>query len=107
MGMNAMHCDERPESACGTIPELERVCYFFGQMLEPADFRAEQNYFMTQLALLSRFAAGWGVACGFDVRLDVGPPVSCDDQSEQERLLLGISPGVAVDCCGRLVVLRR
>jgi hypothetical protein len=109
MDTSAMQCvhDERPPSACGTVPELERISYFFGQMLEPADFRAEQAYFSTLLALLARFTAGWGVACGLDVRLRVGPPDRCDDQSEQERLVVEVTPGVAIDCCGRLIVVRK
>jgi hypothetical protein len=108
MDTSAMQCvhDERSRPACGSIPELERVCYFFGQMLEPADFRAEQSYFTTLLALLGRYGAGWGVACGLDVRLPVGPPDRCDDQPEQQRLLVEVTPGVAVDCCGRLIVIR-
>lgn len=109
MGTSAMHCDHdgRPDSACGTVPELERICYFFGQMLEPADFRAEQSYFMTLLALLSRFAVGWGVACGLDVCLETGPPDRCDDEPDEERLILVVTPGVAIDCCGRLIVVRK
>ena len=109
MGTSAMHCDhdERHPPACGTVPELERLCYFFGQMLEPADFRAEQGYFTTLLALLARFSAGWGVACGLDVCLETGPPDRCDDQSKQERLILKVTPGVAIDCCGRLIVVRQ
>ena len=95
-----------PQARCGTVPQLERVCYFFGQLLEPADFRAEQSYFATLLALLSRHAAGWGVACGLDVSFSIGPPDRCDDQPEQERLVLSITPGIAIDCCGRLIVLR-
>jgi hypothetical protein len=109
MGTSAMHCDhdERHAPACGTVPELERLCYFFGQMLEPADFRAEQSYFTTLLALLARLAAGWGVACGLDVHLETGPSDRCDDQPEQERLILEVTPGVAIDCCGRLIVVRK
>lgn len=109
MGTSAMHYDddERHPPACGTVPELERICYFFGQMLEPADFRAEQSYFTTLLALLARSAAGWGVACGLDVRLETGPPDRCDGQDKYERLILEVTPGVAIDCCGRLIVVRK
>jgi hypothetical protein len=98
---------ERPHGSCGTIPELERLCYFFGQMLEPADFRAEQAYFTTLLALLGRHTAGWGVACGLDVGVSTGQPEGCEDQPAHELLELEVTPGVALDCCGRLVVLRK
>ena len=91
---------------CGTVPELERLCYFFGQLLEPADFRAEQSYFSTLLSLLARHAAGWGVACGLDITFAVGEPDTCDDQPEHELLTLCLTPGIAIDCRGRLIIVR-
>jgi hypothetical protein len=102
------HCGHPtpPDVSCATIPTLERLSYFFGQMLEPADFRAEQSYFRTQLSLLARYALGWGVACGFGVEVKPGGADGCEDRPEHERLVLRVKRGVAVDCCGRLIVLR-
>jgi hypothetical protein len=97
---------ERPYGACGTIPELERLCYFFGQMLEPAGFRAEQAYFTTLLSLLGRHTASWGVACGLDVGVSTGQPEGYEDEPTHKLLVLEVTPGVALDC-GRLVVLRK
>src|SRR4051812_16478672 len=95
-----------PDRTDGTIPTLERLCYFFGQMLEPADFRAEQSYFATLLALLARHGLGWGVACGLDVGVELD--ATCGSQvPDRQRLLLTVSPGLAIDCRGRLVLLRK
>jgi hypothetical protein len=108
MDTGLKHCtdDERSRGSCATIPDLERLCYFFGQLLEPADFRAEQSYFATLLLLLGRYTAGWGVACGLDVQVKTEPSPDCDDQDEYGQLALTVTGGIAIDCCGRLVVLR-
>jgi hypothetical protein len=108
MDMTVKDChDETSRGSCATIPDLERLCYFFGQLLEPADFRAEQHYFATLLSLLGRYTAGWGVACGLDVRVTAESPPDCDDKDERQQLVLTVTEGVAIDCCGRLVVLRK
>jgi hypothetical protein len=96
---------ERP-GECTDIPALERLCYFFGQMLGPADLRAEQSYLVNRLTLLARHAIGWGVACGLDVGVGLGTAEPCEELPEIERLLLTVEPGIAFDCCGNLVVLR-
>jgi hypothetical protein len=98
---------QRPGDICSDVPELERLCYFFGQLLEPADLRVEQAYFVNRLALLTRYSIGWGVACGLDVDVSIGPPDGRDDEPEIERLFLVVEPGVAVDCCGELLILRK
>src|SRR5690349_14462541 len=105
METNCQHT--RPSQGdCGVVPPLERLCYFFGQMLEPADFRAEQAYFGNRVSLLTRHAIGWGVACGLDVKASVAPADRCDEQPETERVMVTIEAGVAFDCCGRIIVLR-
>jgi hypothetical protein len=107
MDTKVKHClhDETSSGSCATIPDLERLCYFFGQLLEPADFRAEQRYFTTLVSLLARTAAGWGVACGLDVEVTTEAGVGCDDKQD-EHLVLTVGAGIAIDCCGRLIVLR-
>jgi hypothetical protein len=96
-----------PDRAGATVPTLERLCYFFGQMLEPADFRAEQSYFATLLALLARHGVGWGVACGLDVDVELDRTRCGDQEPDRDLLVLTVSPGIAIDCRGRLVVLRK
>jgi hypothetical protein len=107
MDTKARQHEHHETSSGGTIPDLERLCYFFGQMLEPADFRAEQRYFMTLLSLLGRHTAGWGVVCGLDVRVEPGSSAGCEDQPEHERLEFTVTRGIALDCRGRLIVLRK
>jgi hypothetical protein len=94
-------------SGCAGVPVLERLSYFFGQMLEPVDFIAEQDYFANRLSLLTRYGVGWGVACGLDVELTPANPPPCDGRPEIECLMLTAGPGIAFDCCGRIIVLRR
>ncbi|MEU4689796.1 hypothetical protein [Actinoplanes sp. NPDC023714] len=94
------------------IPLLERLCYFFGQLLGPEDLRAEQAYFVNRLGLLTRAAIGWGVACGLDVRVPATAPAPAtagdgEQRPPAEQLVLETEAGVAVDCRGELLVLRR
>lgn len=53
------------------IPEFERLNYFYGQMLNAADFRIEQDFFRDKLKLHNRCFHGHGVVCG--LRVDSGP----------------------------------
>jgi hypothetical protein len=108
MATTLKHCthEETSNGSCETIPDLERLCYFFGQLLEPADFRAEQRYFATLVSLLGRYTAGWGVACGLDVTVEPYTTPECDDDDRRPRFLLSVTEGIAIDCCGRLIVLR-
>jgi hypothetical protein len=46
------------------VPELERLSYFYGQMLGVQDFRSEQSYFREKLRLHNRCLHGYGVVCG-------------------------------------------
>jgi hypothetical protein len=102
-------CEETtPDNGCATIPELERLCYFLGQLLSPADFQAEQAYFDNKLALLTRYGLGHGVACGLDISVAVVEPEACEGATdERRRAVVYVEPGVAVDCRGRLVIVRR
>jgi hypothetical protein len=100
-------CEQTTPEGCATIPELERLCYFLGQLLGPADFRAEQAYVANKLALLTRYGLGYGVACGLEVTATVADPEDCADSTdERRRVVVCVEPGVAVDCRGRLVIVR-
>lgn len=52
---------------CPEVPELERLNYFYGQMLSVKDFRSEQDYFREKLKLHNRCHHGWGIVCGLEV----------------------------------------
>ena len=47
---------------------LERVRYFSRKMIGAEDMTAEQRYFRERLRRHNRFAHGWGVVCGCDVK---------------------------------------
>jgi hypothetical protein len=93
---------------CAAIPDFERVCYYMGQLLGPAEFRAEHDFFADKLALIVRRMIGHGVVCGLDVSYETpdADPCAPPGQDPLERTVITISPGMAVDCQGRLIVVR-
>ncbi len=64
-----------------------RVNYFTGQLLSPADFIAEQKYFVGKARLRNRCLVGCRIACGLEVRIS--------------GRTLRVEAGLAIDCCGR------
>ncbi len=77
---------------CGECrpPYFERNNYFYGKMLTARDFFAEQSYFNHKRWLINRMLHGRGVVCG----LDLVP----------EEHALFVTPGLALDGCGREIV---
>ncbi len=69
------------------VPYFERNNYFHGKMLTARDLKAEQEYFNHKRRLINRMIVGWGIVCGLEVCLESG--------------CLVIKPGLALDCCGR------
>jgi hypothetical protein len=74
--------------------------YFYGKLLTVEDMATEQAYHARVQRTLSRFVTDWGGICG----LDVSATVQTNDESGQESLLVTVSEGLALDRCGRLVV---
>jgi len=74
---------------------LERVNYYYGQVLSADDFEAEQNYFLGKLRRHNRYLHGWGIVSGFSVSV-----------SKQSATVV-VEPGIAIDCFGNEVVLDR
>jgi hypothetical protein len=58
------------KESCATVPQFDRLRYFYGQMLHAQDLQQEQAYFREKLKLHNRCLHGWGVVCG----LQVTPP---------------------------------
>lgn len=71
----------------GDSTKLQRVNYFFGQVLGEDDFRTEQNYFIAKHRLHNRHVHGWGVVNGLKVSVD-------------KSNIVHVSPGIAIDCAG-------
>jgi hypothetical protein len=98
-----------------TIPVFDRLQYFYGQLLGARDFQVEQDYFREKLKLHNRCLHGYGVVCGLTVGV-VPRPEECppeDDAREDDKYsgtappLLSIAPGLALDCEGNELVVRR
>jgi hypothetical protein len=85
-------CDD--PLACGSIP-LERNRYFTGKYMTARDFAAEQQYLIGRSRLHNRLFHGWGVVCGLEVEHRQG--YGCEDW-------VVVKAGVAIDCCGRELV---
>ncbi len=72
---------------------LERVNYFYGEVLSAEDFEVEQNYFLEKGRRHNRYLHGWGIVSGFSVSVS------------KESAAVVVEPGIAIDCVGNEVVL--
>lgn len=77
---------------------VERNRFFTGKYMTARDFRDEQSYFLGRHRLHQWALHGWGIVAGLDVCPHPNP--DC-----QEQGWLVITPGIAVDCYGRDIVL--
>ncbi len=71
---------------------FERNNYYNGKLMTARDFRTDQNYFNEKRWLMNRLVHGWGVVCGLDVR-----------PAEEANKVI-VTPGFAIDCCGREIL---
>src|ERR1700681_3205846 len=69
---------------CINAGKLQRLNYFYGQLLGVQDFQAEQDYFRDKLKLHNRCLHGYGVVCGLRVE-PVPIPKSCTAAEEAEE----------------------
>ncbi len=81
------------EQHCPEDRVLERPNYFAGMILTESDFEVEQTYFLDKSRAHNRLH-GWGVVCGLAV-VPTRPPSTS----------VLVEPGVALDCCGREIVM--
>src|SRR5688500_13169234 len=70
---------------CAQFPELVRMNYFYGQMLGPRDFLAEQAYHRAKHLLINRCLHGYGVVCGLLVTPLPGDEPCPDPKGDQRR----------------------
>src|SRR6478735_4226312 len=66
------------------VPELQRLTYFYGQLLGPRDLQGEQAYLREKHRLANRFLHGWGVVCGLEVEPTTGAE-ACISQTAKDR----------------------
>jgi hypothetical protein len=76
--------------ACARLEAPQRNHYFYGELLDETKLRREQGYLNEKRWMLNRLGLGKGVLCGLTVTWT------------QDRVC--ISPGVAIDGCGREIV---
>lgn len=81
------------------IPQLARNNYFTGKLLVERDFTDEQRYYLGKLRRHNQRLHGWGTVCGLKVVEHPNP--ACQPQ------YVLIRPGMAVDCCGREILVQR
>jgi hypothetical protein len=78
------------EAALHALTAPRRNNFFYGKRMDVPQFRMEQDYGKLKQWLLNRLTVGYGVLCGFDVKIDGAK--------------LCIGPGVAIDRLGREIV---
>jgi hypothetical protein len=77
--------------------------YFEGKRLTADSFRVEQSYLLERRRLLNRAIHGWGVVYGYAMK-----PARADNcRTEDESGSLEIGPGLALDECGRELLLAK
>jgi DNA-binding beta-propeller fold protein YncE len=80
---------------CG-IQTFQRNTFFNGKLLTERDLNAEQAYLVGKDRLHNSLLHGMGTVCGLKVVAHPNP--ECRDQ------FVVLEPGVALDCCGREII---
>lgn len=83
----ANDCFKRQSSR---MPRLKRVNYSTGQLLNAADFQAEQEYHRAKLRRHNLLFHGWGIVTGLEVSVT----------KDARRWSVVVTPGYAVDKAG-------
>jgi hypothetical protein len=87
MSTNLQLCD------CVEVCPPVRNRYFYGKLLDVVHFELEQDYFNYKRWMLNRLVTGYGVVCGLGVQVVPGTQT------------IVVLPGVAIDKCGREIVI--
>jgi hypothetical protein len=78
---------------------VDRNRFFTGKFLTERDFNQEQAYFLARSSVHNRLLHDWGIVCGLEVnRL-------ASDSDPCYRRVVKVTAGMALDCCGRPVIL--
>lgn len=81
---------------------FERNRYFYSKMLTVRDFEVEQKYGIEKNHLVNRLILGEGIVRGLEVE-----HIELQKQEEEYFLKIKLSQGVALDCCGREIVVNK
>ncbi|WP_350282063.1 hypothetical protein [Nitrosomonas sp.] len=90
--------NDTPCIPCG-LSKFSRNHYFNGKLLVERDFVDEQVYHIAKRRLLNNVLHGHGTVCGLMLRQHPSP--DCQPH------YIYVEPGVALDCCGREIVVTR
>lgn len=87
--------DQEQKAASCTLERFTRNRYFNGKLMTARDMQAEQAYHAARLETIAQHVLGEGVVCGLDTTVTAGDDGGVD---------VSVTAGVALDCCGRPVV---
>jgi hypothetical protein len=93
-----MKCDEEIGSRHCHDLTMERIRYFTGRHMAARDFHDADAYHRSFRHLHNRVLHGWGIACGLEVERH------WRRECRGDRVV--VRCGMAIDCCGREVLLR-
>ncbi|MGB9940945.1 hypothetical protein [Methanosarcina sp.] len=78
------------------LHRFEKNNYFYGKLMTVRDFETEQSYFDGKNHLINRLLHGSGLVCGFE---------TLEIKDNGDRITINfIDGGMALDCCGRELV---
>ncbi|WP_298685509.1 hypothetical protein [uncultured Methanomethylovorans sp.] len=79
------------------LHKFEKNNYFYGKLMTVRDFETEQSYFDEKRHLINRMLHGSGLICGFE-------QIQIKTAADGNLGILFIDGGMALDCCGREIV---
>lgn len=82
--------NKRPTQA--NLFEPVRNRYYYGKMMDVHSFTMEQEYMLNMQRMINKTVLGVGVVCGLNVK-----KAACKNA-------VYVTPGIAIDHCGRLIV---
>jgi hypothetical protein len=94
---NGHPCNCRCEECSSQCCELECLIqprFYCGQLLTDQDLTVLLDWVKAKTGL-ARYRHGWGVVCGLEVQCQTMPG---------SEMLLKVTPGYAIDCCGNDIV---
>ncbi|MCC7576585.1 MAG: hypothetical protein KK926_07110 [Methanomethylovorans sp.] len=89
--------DNTKENEVCQLHKFEKNKYFYGKLMTVSDFETEQSYFDGKRQLINRMLHGSGIVCGFET-------IEIKKAADGYLNILFIDGGVALDCCGREIV---
>jgi DNA-binding beta-propeller fold protein YncE len=96
--MHKTHAHPQEDCLECNLEPMERLNYHTGQFLAERDMRDEQAYQIGKRHQHNHFLHGTGTVCGLKVLPHPNP--ECRDR------FVVIQPGLALDCCGREIVVK-